>query len=274
MGTIKLSTKVSSSDKGISIKDAIENMFSAMKKYAENFASSQQIYDYDSIISAIGYSIDEIGSVLINAGCNEEYVKAYKEWGNFGWSFNANINNKFFLTAPKSSQEADSIMLKYANVESITRMMEELKNFDVNKKDLEEAYFAYINQKYKSSVLLLFSLIDRQLINRALLNENGYLKTGASAVGELKKSEKLYKENTYLHYLQFTLIINCLFTLFQNSKNFEKEPVVINRNFLIHGMSNNEVNGIDCLKVWSALYSFVVIFPKLEKEILLSGLKN
>lgn len=267
METIKLSTQVDSDEKTFSVKDAVENMDSTMKQVGVYLASLYQLYDYDAMIASISNSLDELSNVLINAGCNEDYVVAHKQWGEFGWSFNANISKKFFLTIPNSLQEADSLMKEYCKIEEIAKMMEEIKSTDVNQKDLEEAYFAYINKKYKSSVMLLFSLLDRQLINRKFFNENGRLKTGASAVGELKKCEKEHKENTHLHYLQFVLIIYCLLALFQNKENFENEPSVINRNFLIHGMSNNEIDEIDCLKVWSALYSFVVIYPELEKEI-------
>lgn len=267
METIKLSTQVDPGEKAFSIKDAVESMGSAMKQMGVYLASLYQLYDYDAMIASISNSLDELSNALINVGCNEDYVVAYKKWGEFGWSFNANISKKFFLTIPNSLQEADSLMKEYCKTEEITKMMKEIKSTDVNQKDLEEAYFAYINQKYKCSVMLLFSLLDRQLINRKFFNEEGYLKTGASAVGALKKSINTHKENTHLHYIQFVLIMYCLLTLFQNKKNFEYEPSVINRNFLIHGMSDKEVNEIDCLKVWSALYSFVVIYPELEKEI-------
>lgn len=187
--------------------------------------------------------------------------------GGFGWSFNTSINKKFFLTAPNSLQSADTLMQEYCNDEEIFRIKKELKSANINQTDLEEAYFTYINRKYKSSVMLLFSLLDQQLINRHFYNEEGYLKTGVGVIGELKKSKKVHKGNTHLHYLQFTLIIYCLISLFQSNNNFEIEPPIINRNFLIHGMSKNDVNKIDCMKVWSALYSFVVVYPELEKEI-------
>lgn len=268
MGTFKLPTQVNSDKRMLTKKDAIECISSAVETLGIYLASLHKLYDYEAILLSTSNALDELSSALINAGCNEEYIETYKKWGEFGWSFNASISKNFFITAPSSLKEADSIMNKYCDVEEITKMKEELKDAGVNKTDLEEAYFDYINRKYKSSVMLLFSLIDRQLISRNLFNKDGDLKTGASAIGELKKSKKLHKGKTHLHYLQFTLIIYCLLTLFGNSKNFEKEPSVVNRNSLIHGMSDNEVNESDCLKVWSALYSFVVIYPELEKEIL------
>lgn len=268
MDSIKLSTKVSSDERILSTKDAIKNISFALEKLGVYLASMHQLYDYDAMTSSISNALDEFSNALINVGCNKEYVVAYKKWGNFGWSFNANISKKFFLTAPNSLEEADSIMHEYCNSETITKMKEKLKSAGVNEKDLEEAYFDYDNRQYKSSVMLLFSLLDQQLIKRKFFKEDGRLKTGAGVIGELKKSKKQHKESTHLHYIQFTLIIYCLIKLFESSENFEIQPFVINRNFLIHGMSNREVNECDCLKVWSALYSFVVVYPELEKEIL------
>lgn len=265
--TIKLSTQLVSNDKIIPTKDSIENIALALSKIGIYIASLHQLYDYDSIVSSISKALDELSSVLINAGCNGDYIKAYKTWAKFGWSFNASVSIKFFLTAPDSLQEADCLMQKYCNSEEVTKMLDELISAGINQKDLEEAYFDYINKKYKSSVMLLFSLIDGLLISRKFFNESGRLKTGAGVVGELKKNAEIHKESTHFHYLKFILIIHCLITLFQNSENFEKEPLIINRNFLIHGMRRNEVSEIDCLKIWSALYSFAVIYPGLENEI-------
>ena len=263
---MKLSTHISSNN-SFSVKDYIKSISYSLEVFGTYLTSLHGTYDYNTIISSISNAVDELGNAVINAGCNEDYVKAYKKWGRFGWSFNVSINKKFFLSAPDSLQEADTLMQQYCNDEEIFRIMEELKSADINQKDLEEAYFTYTNHKYKSSVMLLFSLLDQQLINRNFFNEEGHLKTGAGVIGELKKSKKVHRENTHLHYLQFTLIIYCLIALFQSNKNFEKEPSIINRNFLIHGMSKNDINKTDCMKVWSALYSLVVVYPKLEKEI-------
>ena len=267
MKNLKLPTE-SCLNKTFSKKDAIKNISYSMEILGRQLEGLQIIYEYESIISSISKTLDELSDNIINAGCSEDYVEAYKQWGDFGWSFNASINKKFFLNAPNSLQEADALMQEYCKSEEISKMMTELKFFNVNQKDLEEAYFSYINHKYKSSAMLLFSLIDSQLISRSFFTADGnYLKTGASAIGTLKKDEKAHKQNTHLHYLQFSLIIRCLLALFQNYKNFENEPSIINRNFLIHGMSKKEVNEIDCFKIWSALYSFVVIYPELEKNI-------
>ena len=274
MDFIKLSTKVGSDEGTLSTKDAVKNISFAIEKLGVYLASIHKLYDYDAMTSSISNALDEFSNALINAGCNKGYVDAYKKWGDFGWSFNANVSKKFFLTVPNSLEEADSIMYKYCKMEEITKMIEELKSAGINEKDLEEACFDYLNQKYKSSVMMLFGLLDQQLINRKFFKEDGRLKTGRSVIGELEKTEKSHKENTHLHYLQFALIINCLITLFKGVKNFEKEPSVINRNFIMHGMTVKEVNENDCFKVLSALYSFVVVYPELEKEILSNDIKN
>ena len=193
MEAIKLSTKVSSSEKTLSTKDAINNIYFAIEKLVVCLSSMYQLYDYDAMTASIGNALDEFSNALINVGCKKEYVAAYKKWGNFGWSFNANISKKFFLTAPNSLEEADSIMHEYCNSETITKMMEKLKSAGVNEKDLEEAYFDYDNRQYKSSVMLLFSLLDQQLIKRKFFKEDGRLKTGAGVIGELKKSKKQHK---------------------------------------------------------------------------------
>lgn len=101
MDSIKLSTKVSSDERILSTKDAIKNISFALEKFGVYLASIHQVYDYDAMTSSISNALDEFNNVLINVGCDEGYVDAYKRWGDFGWSFNTNISKKFFSHCPK-----------------------------------------------------------------------------------------------------------------------------------------------------------------------------
>ena len=65
--------------------------------------------------------------------------------------------------------------------------------------------------------------------------------------------------------LYFLNIMETLMALFQDTENFTNEPKMINRNYVVHGMSTRTVTEIDCFKVWSALYSLVVMLPLLEE---------
>ena len=118
--SIKLSTQVSA-DKITLTKDVIENISSSLEKLGVYLAGFHQMCDYDAMISSIGNALDEFSNEIINAGCNEEYVRLYKRWGEFGWSFNASINEKFFLFRPNSLSDADSLMKDYCKTEEIKK---------------------------------------------------------------------------------------------------------------------------------------------------------
>ncbi len=263
---MKLSTQTSSNNYN-SKENIIKNISCSLKTLGIYLESYSTINEKNNIISAMGSAVDELTSALINEGCNEEYVMSYKQWGEYGWSFNASMRKTFFLTVPNSLQEADTIMDKYCGIDEVSKIVSELKSYGVNQKDLDEAYFLHANQKYKSSVMMLFSLIDCQLINKNFFKKNGRLKTGCSVVKELQQDEEKFVNSIFVNYLQYILIISCLLELFADGNDFVNEPAVINRNFLIHGMSEKDVNEIDCMKVWYALYSLTVIYPELENEI-------
>ena len=81
MDSIKLSTKVSSDERILSTKDAIQNISFALEKLGVYLASIHQLYDYDAMTSSISNALDEFSNALINVGCNKGYVDAYKKWG-------------------------------------------------------------------------------------------------------------------------------------------------------------------------------------------------
>ena len=265
MCALKLSTQISSEKNTYSYKDAFKGLSAGLQALSTAISSIYKSIDYDAAVKVLSKSLDDFCDVIINAGCNKEYIQSYKAWGKYGWSLNTTVNKKFFTSCPESLEKADLLMQQYCNEDEVMSMISALNNTDINKKDLEEASFAYTHQKYKSCAMLLFSLIDKQLINKKFINEKGNIKTGCSAICTLKKSdEKVYKDNSYLVYLQYILIMYCLIELFQNYQNFETEPKVINRNFLIHGMCERDITEIDCFKVLCALYSLTVVYPDLD----------
>ena len=60
--------------------------------------------------------------------------------------------------------------------------------------------------------------------------------------------------------------MSTLTALFGGDADFKKEPKTVNRNYVSHGMSTRKVTELDSFKVWSALFSFVVILPMLSER--------
>ena len=264
MCALKISTQISSEKLNISYREALNNITVGLQALSIAISSIHKSIDYDAAIKVMSKSLYEFCDAIKNAGCNEEYIESYKVWGKYGWSLNTTVNKKFFVNCPESLEKSDLLMQQYCNEDEVSSLLSALNNTDINKKDLDEAHFAFTHKKYKSCAMLLFSLIDKQLINMEFINENGNIKTGCSAICALKKNgEKTYKDGSYLVYLQYILIMYCLIELFQNYPNFQKEPKVVNRNFLIHGMCERDITEIDCFKILCALYSLAVVYPDL-----------
>ncbi len=196
----------------------------------------------------------------------EELVDNYEKWGNYGWTLNAETNPTFFGSAPGTLDEANGKMESYCTVDTITRMCNELKEKGVNGQDIDEVLQCYKEEKYKSCSLLLFALLDHELIGLGYRYDNNKLKNGASAAKALLDDRgEQYKNELLVYYLVLLITIKAIMKLFENKADFTDEPNFINRHFVSHGMSNRDVTSLDCFRVISALYSFVVLFPIMEE---------
>lgn len=270
---MKLSTKVDECSKNISFKDIKEELSKAVTLIGIKLAEIHQAYDFDEIVTLIGNSLDNLSDVIINIGCDAKYVTSYKKWGDYGWTISPQVDKKFFITLPTSLQDADETMRRFCNIKNIKEIIEILSAHGVNSTDLEIAQYCFEKGQYKPCAMMLFSMIDCHLIDEKVFGEGKdgkpYLKTGFGVIAELKEhSEKIFSEDDFLCLLQYKLIIHSLMSLFDSkNKNFEKEPIVINRNYLMHGKSTKTITDIDCYKLWSALYSLVVAYPKLEENV-------
>ena len=205
----------------------------------------------------------------------KELVECYTKWGKYGWTFNGQTKLTSLSSLPLSLEDADQKMSQYCTLDNVSEIAKKLIDSGVNQSDVEEALFCFENEKYKSSAIILFALIDHELIlmdfrkKGTKKNPEGDYKTGYSAINEYQnRNEKVYDESFLYVNLYFVNIIETLSTLFKGTENFTNEPNMINRNFVAHGMSNRAVTEIDCFKVWSALYSLVVMLPLLEENAL------
>lgn len=269
---MKLSTNIAEETTHIALKDAVSKISKALTVLGIYLTQLYAEHDFDEMLRSISKSLDELSEALINCGCNPGHIESYKQWGEYGWSISPQVNSKYFLSKPLSLDDADEKMRKFCIIENIDEIKKALYNHDLNKEDLETAQFCYENKQYKLCAMLLFSMIDCQLINKKYFGKgkdgNPYLKTGFGAIMKLKASgDKTFDENYFLLFLQYKLIIHSLMSLFAGADNFENEPEIINRNFLMHGKSTKLITNTDCYKLWSALYSLVVTYPELEERL-------
>ncbi len=118
---------------------------------------------------------------------------------------------------------------------------------------MEEALCCFETGYYKSCAMLLVSMIDRQLLQYQKRKNRDNIKVGRAALDIIEnniKTKDIY--NDLIQWNSFCFL-KYLFDYDQNHKNFITEPNVINRNFLMHGMTNKVISKTDCIKLFVAL---------------------
>lgn len=273
MNLFELYEKLSSDDILLTI-EKVNNAIINLTRFGEKIVEGYIAFDnwWQNAYPKIYEAIINADTPEHSAEKKKELICCYKKWGEYGWTFNGQTKMTTLSSLPLSLEDADQQMSHYCTKDGVSEIKNKLVDNGVNQADLEEAFFCFENGKYKASAIILFALIDHELISKGFRHEprdnqtEGNYKIGLSAVCEYRKQNKKAYDNSFLYAnLYFLNIMETLMTLFRDSNNFTNEPNMINRNFVAHGMSNRAVTEIDCFKVWSALYSLVVMLPLLEE---------
>lgn len=182
----------------------------------------------------------------------------YQKWGNYGWTPDPDENMYELLkTDPLDKNNADRRARKlFSNMNPVFASI--LQSKRCKKSDLEEAIADFNDKRYKSCSLMLFPLIDAQLIRLQRPDPNAIRrrKVGKKAVNEARKRSGVdeHKEWVVLAAYYYN-VFACLETMFANGNDFNDEPEVINRNYLAHGMMKREVTRTNCVQLFLLYYN-------------------
>lgn len=181
----------------------------------------------------------------------DKIIKSHQQWGAFGWTWLSAAPFNFYNIPPLNIHDANTKAEKYCSTEEMEKTFQELRTYKIQQDDLESAIWVFQNRQYKACALLLFTLIDAILIQNQKANKR---EVGKKAVNALKaQTEGSDEIKIFFMLLRYSNLFACLEVLFANGKNFENEPVVINRNFICHGMSNRHVDKLDCIQLFFVL---------------------
>lgn len=194
----------------------------------------------------------------------EELRFNFEAWGKCGWTSMPNSDLTIFENAPTDIKDANNKIKIWCKKEDVEILFEFLHSAEgVNKTDLEEAISLYYSQQYKPCAMLLFSLIDAKLI-RMQRKEDRDIKTkrrnsGAKAIKKIKQRIELEQDinETFYLLLLFVNLFACIEVFFEDAKDFKKQPTLINRNFLQHGMLTRRVKKRDCIQLFLLYYNFL-----------------
>ena len=241
------------------------NAISAFAQYSDIwFDKIQRSFD---IINQIGNTLSSfIQAVHVPELSDERKERlrvSHEVWGKYGWTRPLSSPNTFLDMPPADHKDATAKALKYCKDSDMEKLFAALLEIPhVRKSDVAEAVFAFKNKQYKSCILILFSLIDSRLIRLQRdedRDRNGRRKSGYGAAKKLfdriSKEQDIQKK-TYMPF-SYQNIISCLFAVFEDGKDFTEQPIVINRNFVDHGMLIRQVRRKDCVQIFLLYYHFM-----------------
>ena len=221
----------------------------------------------NSLAQIMGKFAEVFRSPLLSDERKKELQEAFTQWGKLGWTLPPNADLELFYDSPSDEKEAFKIVQPYINkggMQFIFDILLEMKH--IRKSDIKEAIANYEDKRYKSCIMILFSLIDARIIRLQEKKEgkrrpSGYKgankyfeKVDADEMIEMSFADALYKYS----------ILSSLSVVFETGDDFKKQPDVINRNFIDHGMLHRNVTQRDCKKLFLLLYNFLALVEDLE----------
>lgn len=223
--------------------------------------ASETLSGFSSQLSSL---FEKIKIPTISEEEKEELQTNFEMWGKCGWTSMPHSDLCIFKNAPTNIKDANKKIKIWCKKEDVETLFEFLHIVEgVKKNDLEEAISLYYSRKYKSCAMLLFSLIDAKLI-RLQRKEDVSEKTkrrcsGASAIKKIKQRIETEQDinETFLLLLSFVNLFACMEVFFEDAKDFKKQPTLINRNFLQHGMLTRKVTKRDCIQLFLLYYNFL-----------------
>lgn len=190
----------------------------------------------------------------------QENINTIKIWAKYGWVFNDDIPIYKFLIIPNSQEDADNIVMKYVD-EKLEKEFISFKNkIELPQATINEIQGCYENQNYIAVTMMTIGLIERKL----LLNqpEKIKFKTGEKIFTYLKSSFDKKEDDGSFTWMTYISLLTFIYNLFEKANNFIDEPPYLNRNYIMHGLSNRIINKIDCIKLVYVLDLLLFIFEE------------
>lgn len=235
---------------------------SSLKESLQDYLQITQTPFYNvvfpsSIIAKIKDEIAAINIPEISEENRRKLLDSHILWGKYGWTLIPVGDDTLFDKAPNSKKEADRTARKAChNIDALFEYIRQQNR--LKKEDFEEATADFKEKRYKSCAMILLALIDSHLIRfqRKIAVKTDSRKVGIGAVNKAKNRIHLDSAKDDLFYSLFYVnLFSCLDVVFENTQDFTKKVVVINRNYLDHGMLTRKVTRTDCLQLFLLYYN-------------------
>lgn len=189
--------------------------------------------------------------------------ECYKSWGRFGWTTppEASLSEFSNISPPTTLKEADALMMPYLSDHAVSNIFDALQEYRLNPYNLNEAISCYNYGLYTACASLIFGLFDFKVLSMQQMPAKGKKSRDVGRGGANRIIGQYNDETTlYNSFFLITLlndnILSCCEAFFRHGGDFKKEPHLINRNFISHGMNKLPPTKTDCIKLFLLLYNF------------------
>lgn len=240
---------VQATKKLLDFSDLVKPIVLNINSMVSNFA--------DSALRSISAILREIKTPTVSEERKQELLDSYIAWGQYGWSVLSCAPIDVYNELPSDANTADRIALSFLHKNDMKMLFEELKNnTKIKQSDLSEAIELYENKHYKACSMFLLSMIDAKLVR---LQDKSSRKVGNCAIKRFE--DKLKDTGKYddilLYLLQYSNTVSCLKSIYATYPNFQNEPRLLNRNFIMHGMITRAVGQKDCKQLFVLLENII-----------------
>ena len=190
----------------------------------------------------------------------EIFERSIEHLSKYGWSLGPYVMVDEVCEDNMNIDQINNIFLEYYSDDILRSIFDELFETIDLKDDFDEAIKCYDLGYYKACISLLFSIISSYLYKSLEIlvddkTDEGKRKSEKNAIGfALKKTVQIGEMKSFYRY---HLLFSTLNEYYSYGKDFKIQPIIPNRNFILHGMYKKSVNKTDCLKVFLCLHDLL-----------------
>lgn len=245
---------------------ALQNIAAYTKKILES-----SIGPITAALEKLGKMVSEIQTPTLTDSEKDALIDSYQKWGEYGWTMAPEMNFGFFDVPPTDRKTANKEALKFCTKQDMAKLFDELRQMEgVKLSDLEEAIFDFEQRKYKSCIMIIYSLIDAKLIrlqrkedrtgkknSRGEKMRSTGAKAGENVINRIRNLPQ--GQQSLLLSLMCINLLSCMKEVFKPGDDFVSQPEEANRHFIAHGMLIRSVKRMDCVKAFLFYYNLLYL---------------
>ena len=246
----------------------------AVREAAETIraATDKQLSFLTSVTEVSRKFSEEIEKALAPLKRQFEIAEKVSLIGEMGWTALPGTFFESYLDCPiEKQEETDAYFMELLKDDIVETLLAEIVSISDNDiaDDVMEAILDYRHGRYKSSAMIMFSLIDGVLIRihegeiYELYKQTYQYKrqkkkrrpVGEAAANNI--TEYYGHAPASFHFYQYVGLKTCLPKLFIDANDFSIPEHIINRNLVSHGMLRRKVEKKDCLQLFLLFANFI-----------------